>query len=36
VHAAVQLADSSTPLTERDIIAYASTRWAADKVPETR
>jgi bile acid-coenzyme A ligase len=35
VHAVVQLAGSSTPLTEREVIAYAKTRLAAYKVPKT-
>jgi bile acid-coenzyme A ligase len=35
VHAVVQLADSSAPLTEREVIAYAKTRLAAYKVPKT-
>ncbi len=35
VHAVIQLADSSTPLTERDVIVYAKTRLAAYKVPKT-
>jgi bile acid-coenzyme A ligase len=35
VHAVVQLADSSTPLGEREVIAYAKTRLAAYKVPKT-
>jgi bile acid-coenzyme A ligase len=35
VHAVVQLADSATPLTERQVIAYAKTRLAAYKVPKT-
>ncbi|MDT5141076.1 MAG: bile acid-coenzyme ligase [Mycobacterium sp.] len=35
VHAVVQLVGSSTPLTEREVIAYAKTRLAAYKVPKT-
>jgi bile acid-coenzyme A ligase len=35
VHAVIQLAESSTPLTERDVIAYAKTRLAGYKVPKT-
>lgn len=35
VHAVVQLADSSTSLTERDVIAYAKSRLAGYKVPKT-
>ena len=35
VHAVVQLADSSTPLGEREVIAYAKTRLAGYKVPKT-
>jgi bile acid-coenzyme A ligase len=35
VHAVVQLADRATPLTERQVIAYAKTRLAAYKVPKT-
>jgi bile acid-coenzyme A ligase len=35
VHAVVQLADSATPLTERQVIAYAKSRLAAYKVPKT-
>lgn len=35
VHAVVQLADPATPLTERQVIAYAKTRLAAYKVPKT-
>jgi bile acid-coenzyme A ligase len=35
VHAVVQLADPSTPVAERDVIAYAKTRLAAYKVPKT-
>ena len=35
VHAVVQLADRSKPLTEREVIAYAKTRLAAYKVPKT-
>jgi bile acid-coenzyme A ligase len=35
VHAVVQLADSTQPLTDRDVIAYAKTRLAAYKVPKT-
>jgi bile acid-coenzyme A ligase len=35
VHAVIQLADSSTPLTEREVIGYAKTRLAAYKVPKT-
>jgi bile acid-coenzyme A ligase len=35
VHAVIQLADSSTSLTERDVIAYAKTRLAGYKVPKT-
>ena len=35
VHAVIQLADSATPLTERDVIGYAKTRLAAYKVPKT-
>jgi bile acid-coenzyme A ligase len=35
VHAVIQLAESSTPLTERDVIAYAKARLAAYKVPKT-
>jgi bile acid-coenzyme A ligase len=31
----IQLADSATPLTERDVIGYAKTRLAAYKVPKT-
>jgi bile acid-coenzyme A ligase len=35
VHAVVQLADPATPLTEREVIAYAKTRLAGYKVPKT-
>ena len=35
VHAVIQLADRSRPLSERDVIAYAKTRLAAYKVPKT-
>jgi bile acid-coenzyme A ligase len=35
VHAVVQLADDSAPLTERDVIGFAKTRLAAYKVPKT-
>jgi bile acid-coenzyme A ligase len=35
VHAVVQLADGTQPLTDRDVIAYAKTRLAAYKVPKT-
>ena len=35
VHAVVQLADPATPLTERQVIAYAKTRLAGYKVPKT-
>ena len=35
VHAVVQPADSSQPLTDRDVIVYAKTRLAAYKVPKT-
>jgi bile acid-coenzyme A ligase len=35
VHAVVQLADNSAPLTERDVIGFAKTRLAAYKVPKT-
>jgi bile acid-coenzyme A ligase len=35
VHAVVQLADPTTPLTEPEVIAYAKTRLAAYKVPKT-
>jgi bile acid-coenzyme A ligase len=35
VHAVIQLADSATPLTEQQVIAYAKTRLAAYKVPKT-
>jgi bile acid-coenzyme A ligase len=35
VHAVIQLADHATPLTERQVIAYAKTRLAAYKVPKT-
>jgi bile acid-coenzyme A ligase len=35
VHAVIQLADTATPLTERDVIGYAKTRLAAYKVPKT-
>lgn len=35
VHAVVQLADSSTPLTEQQVIEYAKNRLAAYKVPKT-
>ncbi len=35
VHAVVQLADPATPLTERQVIAYAKTRLAAYKAPKT-
>jgi bile acid-coenzyme A ligase len=35
VHAVVQLADPATPLTERQVIAYAKSRLAAYKVPKT-
>jgi bile acid-coenzyme A ligase len=35
VHAVVQLADRATPLTERQVIAYAKTRLAGYKVPKT-
>jgi bile acid-coenzyme A ligase len=35
VHAVVQLADSSTPLTEQQVIQYAKCRLAAYKVPKT-
>ena len=35
VHAVIQLADSSAPLTEYEVIAYAKTRLAAYKVPKT-
>ncbi len=35
VHAVVQLTDPATPLTEREVIAYAKTRLAAYKVPKT-
>jgi bile acid-coenzyme A ligase len=35
VHAVVQLADPTTPLTEQQVITYAKTRLAAYKVPKT-
>lgn len=35
VHAVIQLADSATPLTEQQVMAYAKTRLAAYKVPKT-
>jgi bile acid-coenzyme A ligase len=35
VHAVIQLADSATPLTEQQVVAYAKTRLAAYKVPKT-
>lgn len=35
VHAVIQLADSTTPLTEQDVIKYAKARLAAYKVPKT-
>jgi len=35
VHAVVQLADPTTPVTEPEVIAYAKTRLAAYKVPKT-
>jgi bile acid-coenzyme A ligase len=35
VHAVVQLADGTQPLTDRDVIAYAKTRLAPYKVPKT-
>ncbi len=35
VHAVIQLAESSAPLTERDVIGFAKTRLAAYKVPKT-
>jgi bile acid-coenzyme A ligase len=35
VHAVVQLAEPTTPLTEPEVIAYAKTRLAAYKVPKT-
>lgn len=35
VHAVIQLAISSAPLTEQEVIAYAKTRLAAYKVPKT-
>ncbi|HME75163.1 MAG TPA: AMP-binding protein [Mycobacterium sp.] len=35
VHAVVQVADPATPLTERQVIAYAKSRLAAYKVPKT-
>jgi bile acid-coenzyme A ligase len=35
VQAVIQLAETSTPLTERDVIAYAKTRLAGYKVPKT-
>lgn len=35
VHAVVQLADPSTPLTEQQVIRYAKSRLAAYKVPKT-
>src|SRR5271169_5817806 len=35
VHAVIQLADPTTPLTEPEVIAYAKTRLAAYKVPKT-
>ena len=35
VHAVIQLAIGSTPLTEQEVVAYAKTRLAAYKVPKT-
>jgi bile acid-coenzyme A ligase len=35
VHAVVQLADPSRPLTEQEVIGYAKTRLAGYKVPKT-